>query len=437
MKIRFTSFGAGLVSSTIFLTVSSIAFKDLFLLITSIGLALLISTDLFLTYFVSRRCLFTSNIERDRAWVWEKIRGEIEIRSCPLDFELTDPSRSIVIEDVEQISKDSRKIIISLDFMFSGIHNIKNLMIKIYSILKIFIFNREVYVNRNIIVYPEYLYWLQRIVYIIGGERSLASSVLRETSQPPNIFRSILRSSAGEYYETREYSPGDDIKRVDWKATARNIKLMIKDLREPVGGGALIAYDLRCSGSYTCDSIASMILSIIYTVYQHKISPIYIYDMNKKDLRFFKDSYQLMRYIAEKILTEPMTESSLHDFYEYISPSEYYKMLDILREARGSEGLSKDPASDNLVGIISDEKLKDVVMISSVINGSSDLIDLVRILFDPEVRKIVMIPEKPWIDLSDVEERYIGYKTYENVIEDLRRHGCRIYVKKRRGFEVL
>ena len=56
-------------------------------------------------------------------------------------------------------------------------------------------------------------------------------------------YRSIFRGSGIEFEEVREYTPGDDVKSIDWKVSARLGRPFIKryceereTYRDPVGG---------------------------------------------------------------------------------------------------------------------------------------------------------------------------------------------------------
>ena len=60
-------------------------------------------------------------------------------------------------------------------------------------------------------------------------------------------YRSAYRGTGIEFEEVREYVPGDDVRRIDWKVTARSRKPFIKSYREERELTVLIAVDV--SGS--------------------------------------------------------------------------------------------------------------------------------------------------------------------------------------------
>jgi uncharacterized protein (DUF58 family) len=65
-----------------------------------------------------------------------------------------------------------------------------------------------------------------------------------------------------EFYEMRAYQPGDDYRRVNWKATARQGKLLVNDSMRDVGSSYVVVLDARAPGFFETDRLASTFLSI-------------------------------------------------------------------------------------------------------------------------------------------------------------------------------
>jgi len=433
MKIKLTPFGAGLTSSVIFIFLTSIFIKDLFLLILGLALMIMIIIDYFVTIYLERRCFFETYVGSDRIWVWESGRIEIISRSCLLEHDIK-IVKPLTLKMIEKIDRDSHRIVLDVRFEYSGTYKIEVLNMIIYSFLKIFQIHRHVAVNKTFIVYPEYVYWLGRIAYALSGEGlEGASSSHSGGSLEMLSIKSLLRTVAGEYYETREYVPGDELRRIDWKATARALKMMIKDLRELGGEGVMFAYDPRCSGSYTCDSIVSTLFSVALTIYQEKISPLYVYNIYEKKIYRYKDPERFLISLAEDVIMKIIMNKLSKDLYEYVSPSEFKKLLSLIESSlKETEYIRMKDLDEKLFTL-----LRGALIVSDVLNGSSYIIDLVNMMKDSSFEKIAIVPEKPWIDLDNLEDKYLGYKTYSYVINDLKRSGFKIYVKKKGGFEIL
>jgi uncharacterized protein (DUF58 family) len=63
-------------------------------------------------------------------------------------------------------------------------------------------------------------------------------------------YRSVFRGAGIEFEEVREYSPGDDIKSIDWKVSARLGKPFVKRFREERELIVMLLVDLSASGRF-------------------------------------------------------------------------------------------------------------------------------------------------------------------------------------------
>ena len=63
-------------------------------------------------------------------------------------------------------------------------------------------------------------------------------------------YRSVFRGSGIEFEEVREYSPGDDVKSIDWKVSARLGRPYIKRYREERELVVNLLVDMSASGAF-------------------------------------------------------------------------------------------------------------------------------------------------------------------------------------------
>jgi uncharacterized protein (DUF58 family) len=63
-------------------------------------------------------------------------------------------------------------------------------------------------------------------------------------------YRSIFRGTGIEFEEVREYTPGDDVKSIDWKVSARMGKPFIKRYREEREQVVMLLVDMSASGRF-------------------------------------------------------------------------------------------------------------------------------------------------------------------------------------------
>ena len=63
-------------------------------------------------------------------------------------------------------------------------------------------------------------------------------------------YKSVFRGAGIEFEEVREYSPGDDVKSIDWKVSARLGKPFVKRYREERELIVMLLVDLSASGRF-------------------------------------------------------------------------------------------------------------------------------------------------------------------------------------------
>ena len=63
-------------------------------------------------------------------------------------------------------------------------------------------------------------------------------------------YKSVFRGSGIEFEEVREYSPGDEVKSIDWKVTARLGQPYIKRYKEERELVMMLLIDMSASGQF-------------------------------------------------------------------------------------------------------------------------------------------------------------------------------------------
>src|SRR5947207_3489573 len=62
--------------------------------------------------------------------------------------------------------------------------------------------------------------------------------------------RSAIKGTGFEFDQIREYNCGDDIRFIDWKASARNNKMLVKQYIEERSRTIILAVDVSYSGFF-------------------------------------------------------------------------------------------------------------------------------------------------------------------------------------------
>ncbi len=89
---------------------------------------------------------------------------------------------------------------------------------------------------------------LRRIQTLELRAREVADGVLTGVHHAPNRGRSL------EFAEHKEYTPGDDIRRIDWKVYGKSDRLYVKEFEDDTNITAIILVDGSNSMSYRSDT---------------------------------------------------------------------------------------------------------------------------------------------------------------------------------------
>ncbi|MEM3886786.1 MAG: DUF58 domain-containing protein [Candidatus Methanomethylicia archaeon] len=395
--IRITSRGFGvIVSLVISLTLYLTAFEQTLIYISLIIL-ILISIDLIYSTIIwsGNRCECTCNVER-KLWIWEVQPIEIEVK-CRGILDVEGLPNWIKDRKIE-INGDLAKISGKTVFPHFGEFSINKLTISRKSILNLFIKKESVNINVNYKVLPESLYWVLR-----------ALNILREVGGEYGYGLHVKGVGRAYYHSTREYIPGDSLKDVDWKATLRTSKLMVKVFEDEVYGGLNLIYDLRGPSKYVLDEIASaLISSTIYAINEG----IEISFTNISEMKRFKpiNIRESLMYVIREVLESKIFD--LKEVYEYIEPLSTRELNEFLTKI----GFNRSLECKDKIAYLSNNNL----LISTLTYNINEIIDLAE-----EIRRLnrmltIITASKPYIGIRNLEEAYRIYLTFNNVASKLR-----------------
>ncbi|MBF0099703.1 MAG: DUF58 domain-containing protein [Desulfobacterales bacterium] len=127
-------------------------------------------------------------------------------------------------------------------------------------------------------------------------------------------YKSVFKGSGIEFESVREYSPGDDVKSIDWKVSARMGKPFIKLYQEEREVIVMLLIDMSASGNFgttdrlkieTAAEIAS-ILAFNAIKNNDKVGAIFFTDQVEKYIPPKKGSAHIWRVIKEIFTYEPV-----------------------------------------------------------------------------------------------------------------------------------
>lgn len=267
---------------------------------------------------------------------------------------------------------------------------------------------------------------------IIEALRMLEAGLAGYTGVQPGRRRGY----GGEYLESREYIPGDPFRFIDWKATARLSKLMVKEYLEDVAGGVHVVYDRRVLGGSTGDESSSLLLSTIIGLTNAGLTATLTikdgYDIVDRSVS--GDPTDALKISLRYILG--FVESMGWDIYDYLEPLGYRSIADVARrlglgELKGFLGL-RAASIDRIVEYRRSDSR--IVYVGVSVCDSRFIIDLAEEAYRRGLDLTVLTPSKPWIDARDLEEAYRMYVSHRAVITALRRLNTRVGVRPLSGF---
>ncbi|GBC60094.1 hypothetical protein DENIS_1038 [Desulfonema ishimotonii] len=126
-------------------------------------------------------------------------------------------------------------------------------------------------------------------------------------------YKSVFRGAGIEFEEVREYSPGDDVKSIDWKVSARLGRPFIKRYREEREQVVILLVDMSASGSFgTTESLkretaaeTAAILAFNAIRNNDKVGVILFTDRVEKYIPPKKGANHVWRVIREIFTFEP------------------------------------------------------------------------------------------------------------------------------------
>ncbi|RLF21449.1 MAG: hypothetical protein DRJ68_03500, partial [Thermoprotei archaeon] len=276
-----------------------------------------------------------------------------------------------------------------------GKYFLDGLRAELYSNLKLMRLDKKLNFKLELTAYPKVLPWLLRVLEFLYG----AEGVYGE-------LPSKITGVGFEYYGTREFALGDNPKLMDWKATAKLLKLMVKEFLRERAGLSVILYNDECLGPSTRDEQSSLLLSSLLALAMRgeAIGGLVI----KSGLKVLFTSFRLSPHEALKVAlahileSNPLVEPLLYDVFEPKPASRIVKMLRKLR-AEGLERIAKHrlKAEVTPIGSIAGPYTKlgdNLLYVGTAVCDSRFLLEVAYAALTKGYRITVLTPARPWLD---------------------------------------
>jgi hypothetical protein len=292
-----------------------------------------------------------------------------------------------------------------VDFVYSpviaGIKQLKEMWLEASDKYRLFSSNMPLSTNYTFTIYP-------RVFPLAVQAMNYLSRM--STYDNSSIF-SPFRGSGTEYAETREYQPGDSLKRFDWKAYAKTTTPMVKDYFLDEGGGVSIIYDNASDNPISLDELNHMFLKTVLSLVDQE---------EKIQIRKLTEegwiNYELDRFNTLLLSIKVALEGKIEEFIQY------YTLLNL-----------KKPSNNFIVSVIDETVLPstlgreytNIIVISSMLRNP---ITLLQFIEQSDAQKIYLInPTKTWVWQKNLEKTYQSYNYNLKISAELQKRGVKIF----------
>lgn len=100
----------------------------------------------------------------------------------------------------------------------------------------------------------------------------IASSILADELFAGK-YRSYFKGNGMEFSDIRRYAPGDDVKKIDWKVSARQRKTYVKEFTEERELAIFLLIDISKSNSFYAkkDLLCQLVRSLAFSANKNRL----------------------------------------------------------------------------------------------------------------------------------------------------------------------
>jgi uncharacterized protein (DUF58 family) len=248
--------------------------------------------------------------------------------------------------------------------------------------LRLFKVERDVSLGLEFVVFPRLigptfrLLELRRSAELGGAEAAVV------TAGEGAEYGGFKAGRGTEYASSRQYVPGDSLRFIDWKATARRNDFMIKEFLQPAGSSLTLVLDSTSTDPVSADLIATQFLGILYDALA-ALKPVHptVYDGSAFQPLPGRDT------IDEAIRT------SLDMLAKY--DPEPSRLLDVEFGLSRRPGSSEQPAGKD----DSTQRRGAQVVVSQMVSGVAGMVESKDAVF--------VQPTQPWLHLRDASAAFL------------------------------
>jgi len=210
-----------------------------------------------------------------------------------------------------------------------------------------------------------------------------------------------------EYAWSREYEPWDSPRFIDWKATARRGRLLVKEFFEDQGGrGAVVFFDGRAPGRISADEMARDLLSALLGLAGAGQRVTLFLSRGGACRRVEGGAEEALRAALAEVFE--VVVGADPEVFALIPPAVRSSLLGMIRRGRGGagSGLPEDEAGREVVAMSRSGRVGDFVYIGCPLYGASGALGMISEVASHGARVRAFLPTRPWLDAPTLEEAY-------------------------------
>lgn len=405
---------------------SGILLGDIVLEIISASSLTILALDILLSILTTRSCsVSTPAPGEERIWLWERREIRLSISRCR-GFQGFETPEWLSQRFFKSLGNGSFDVVFETSFRSYGIYRLEWVEARFSGPFGLAMTSTRYRLGVIYRVLPEASYWVLEGLRILGiGGGGYTHGFSGSPFESPPVTR-----GSGEYRWSREYTRGDSASRIDWRATSRILRLVVREYGESWGGGLFFMVDYRCFGRASCDALASsMVSTAIYAALSS--TPVrYIYERGFSRLVPVGDAKAMLAYFIDRVFELGIIEASEILPHEYVAPMDIDSIRAILSEVAGIDGHGSGLPSIygyGLETVLEKAGGFSVAVIITCLSHDVDyIVDSIAMFRRKGYRVLLITPEKPWIDMGDLEDAYRVYNTHSLAVERARELGAEV-----------
>jgi uncharacterized protein (DUF58 family) len=345
----------------------------------------------------------------------ETLNTVIKIHSQAAIFQLSQPPEGYGLKP-QTIEPGDTEVNLSYKSTYFGEYKLNHLEATLNDRYELLEAKMDIPLSLKISVYP------RTTQAVAEAARFLAGEDIYSLGDEPTRFR----GSGFEYADSRTYVRGDSLRRLDWKATARLNKLMVKDYYIEGGIGVQIIFDGRSPDPISHDELTEALVRSALSFARRGLA----LDLTTIGAEGVRDYTKLQPFdavaVALKIAFEE-NHSAAEPAYELLDPQSSGRVRRIL-QSMNLPIVTNTHLDTQRFRALEEESKNLVIYISSLQGDPLELLNLANILKAKDWDLEVLQPTRPWLHTQTLEESKRQSDYYEKLYRALDREKIKVEI---------